>query len=284
MSVTCIARQHIDPNVEFEVSYLKNSVWLEDNGDARVMIHCVIKPSNNSPPFSSLRLVVPENVSDLEDTSRLLLDDEHMKTYPDGDVKYEKRGGTCIICNGGEYDVTNVTFGDVKKIDGFTEILVNLTQPITPPKARGFRIEFNSMRYAKKPIWADTYPCHVKIYGSSIRDLQGLPDNNYSNADIMEIEYGDIWVISQKNKMIVPAGNYDEAKDLGLVPSGYKEWAKEDLEGRHAYRWRINKRDNPSGITLSNTLQSPLLRRITFLAIVLAAVGILVSILVAFIT
>lgn len=283
MSVTCIARLHIDQNVEFEVSYLKNSVWLEDNGDARVMIHCVIKPSDNSPSFSALRLVVPGNVSDLENTSRLLLDDKHMKTYPDGDVKYEKKGGTCIICNGGEYDVTDVTFGDVKKIDGFTEILVNLTQPITPPKARGFRIEFKSKRYAKKLRGTDIYSCRVMIYGS-IRDLLGSSDNYYSNNDIMEIKYGDIWVIFPKNKMIKPAGNSDEAKDLGLVPSGYKEWAKGDLEGRHAYRWRINKCDKTSGITLSNIFQSPLPRWITYLAIVFAVVGILVSILVAFFT
>ena len=283
MSVICIARQHNEPDVEFEISYFKNSVWLEDNGDARVMIHCVIKPSNNSPPFSSLRLVVPENVSDLEDTSRLLLDDEHMKTYPDGDVKYEKRGGTCIICNGGEYDVTNVTFGEVKKIDGFTEILVNLTQSITPPKARGFRIEFKSKRYAKRVRRTDIYRCRVMIY-DNIRDLLGTSPNYYSNNDIMEIKYGDIWVIFPKNKMITPADNSVGDKDLKVAPPCYKEWAKGDLEGRQAYRWRINKCDKTSGITLSNIFQSPLPRWITYLAIVLAVVGILVSILVALFT
>ncbi len=66
MSIVCIARRHEDEKVKFKILYLKESLWLRDNGDARVMIHCVISSSEGSDPFSSLRIVVPGSISELK--------------------------------------------------------------------------------------------------------------------------------------------------------------------------------------------------------------------------
>jgi len=88
MSIVCIARQHDKEDVKFKVSYLKNSVWLRNNGDARVTLHCVIRASEDSAEFQYLRIVVPGRVAGKPKcTNDPLLDVDYMKQYEDDGAK-----------------------------------------------------------------------------------------------------------------------------------------------------------------------------------------------------
>lgn len=282
MSVICIARPYNERDVKFKVSYFKNSIWLRDNGDARVMIHCVLRVLSDSEPFNSLRIVVPGDVTERKCVSSLLLEEEHMSEYED-DAAFEilSKEDSHIKGNGGDYLVTDVAFGDVNAIgDDFTEILVNLTSPVMPERARGFRIEFVSHGYAKKLKKAGSY--YIGLYSTyMIPSLLRL--SNYTDADIVEVEYSDLWVILPRNKIsrsINPAPT-GVADFKSLSPSsGYKEWEIEKgLEGRTAYRWRTGKCDTKSGVSVYGEFSSPPLpNQYTYLAIGLAIISILITI------
>lgn len=287
MSIVCIARRHGEKDVNFKVSYLKNSVWVKDNGDARVMIHCVIRAAEDSAAFNSLRIVVSENVFELtnKNMSSLLLDKRHMEEYEDSGVKFEilSEEDSHIRGNGGEYFVTDVMFGDVNPIGDFSEFLVTLQSSITTEKARGFRIEFVSRGYVKKLKNRELY--YMGVYDTHmVPTLLGLSDN-YTDEDVMEVEYGDLWITSPKNKIsdrtrtsITPA----ETQPFKFLPpssdSGYREWEieKDDLKERIAYRWRVGKCNTTSGFSVHGEFSSPPLSNLyTYTAIVLAVLGII---------
>jgi hypothetical protein len=280
MSVICVARKQNERDVKFKVSYLKNSMWLKDSGDARVMIHCVLNALPDSEPFSSLRIVVPGDVTELKCVSSLLLEGEHMIEYEDDATFKILKEDTHIQGNGGDYFVTDVTFDDVNIIDGdFTEISVNLASPVTPEKARGFRIEFVSHGYVKKFKNVQSY--YVRLYDPVIPII--LRSSNYTGTDIAEVEYSDLWVILPRNKIstsINPAP-IKVADFKSLSPSsGYNEWKIEKgLDGRTAYRWRTGKCDTKSGFSAYGEFSSPPLPHLyTYFAIGLAIIGILITI------
>lgn len=107
--------------------------------------------------------------------------------------------------------------------------------------------------------------------------------SNYTDADIVEVEYSDLWVILPRNKIsrsINPAPT-GVADFKSLSPSsGYKEWGIEKgLEGRTAYRWRTGKCDTKSGVSVYGEFSSPPLpNQYTYLAIGLAIISILITI------
>lgn len=286
MPIVSIARQHDEKDVNFKISYLKNSVWLEDNGDARVMIHCVIRAVENSDPFSSLRIVVTENVlgSTLKSDSKLLKNEANMEEYEDGDVKFEilDEKDSKIRGNGGEYFVTDVTFGDVSTIGNFTGFSVNLQSPITPEKARGFRIEFVSEKYANKLRNIESY--YIGLYDTRIIPTLLRSSDNYAEEDIMEVEYSDLWVVLPRNKrsgVINPIPPTETVDFSAFSTSGYLEWRnkKLHLKERVAYRWRTDKCNHSiSGPSIYGEFSSPPLSKwYTYIAIVLAVIGILIT-------
>ena len=284
MSIVGITRLHEENNVNFKVSYLKNSVWLEDNGDARVKIHCVIRAVGNSDPFSSLRIVVTENVSELKNIGYRLLDKEHMEEYEDGDVKFKilNERESYIQGNGGDYFVTDVTFGDVNPIEKFTEIPVTLKSSITPEKARGFIIEFVSEGYANKLRNIESY--YIGLYDTNIMPTL-LRSSDYSEEDIMEVEYSDLWVVLPRNKrsgVINPIPPTQAVDFSAYSPSSYLEWRnkKLHLKERVAYRWRTDKCNRSmSGPSIYGEFSSPPLSKwYTYIAIVLATIGLITTI------
>lgn len=287
MSVICIARQHDEQDVKFEVSYLKNSVWLRNNGDARVTLQCVIRAVKDSAPFSSLRIIVPENVTKLQDISGSLLDENFMKIHED-DANFEilSKEDYQVRGNGGEYFVTEITsFTNIKTIENYTEFSVNLKQPVTPQKARGFRIEYIS-QYAKK--LKNTFLYNIEIYNNNT--LHSLQDHNKNcpDSDIMEVDYGDIWIVLPKNVVsgVLSRNPTEHVALKNLSKRGYsREWRIEKkFAERIAYRWRINRRNIKSGAGVDGDYSLPSLPNwYTYLAIVLAVIGVLASILLNFV-
>lgn len=285
MSIVCIARQYNMEEVKFKVSYLKNSVWLRNNGDARVTLHCVIRAYEDSAEFKNLRIVVPGGVAAKPKcTNDPLLDKDYMREYEDDEAKLEiNKDKSYIRNNGGDYFLTDVAVGDVNKINKkFTEFIVKLEQPVTPKKARGFRIEFISKQYAKKE--QRVYKYQIGLY-HLIKQLQGL-SNNYHDSDIVGVEYSDIWVIlpsgMEAEKISSNIGGYKENLNLEHSTGRYVDEINKykKLEGKEAYRWRINKRNiPPKGVTISGKFSSPPLSKWwAYLAIVLTVIGILITI------
>lgn len=283
MSVICIARQHNEKDVKFVVSYLKESVWLRNNGDARVTLHCVIRAAKDSAPFSALRIIVPENVANFKDISSTLFEEDFMRIYED-EANFEilSKDDRHVRGNGGEYYVTDALVNNIKPIENYTEFSVKLTQPVTPLKARGFRIEYISHQYAKGK---NTFLYNIEIYNRNTLHSLQAHHKDCTDIDIMDIEYGDLWVVLPRNAVcgpIISSSNLTEHIELkNLSKKVYsREWGIENnFAERIAYRWRISKCDINSGCGADSSYSPPRLPNwYTYLAIVLSVLGILLSI------
>ena len=256
------------------------------------MLHCVIRAVGKSSPFNSLRIVVPENVTEPVDRSDSLLDEEYMKIYED-DKKFEilNEEKRHVRGNGEDYFVAEIaSFADIKANENYTEFSVNLKQPVMQQpeqRARGFKIEYISNQYARK--LKNTFSYTIEVYNNdTLRSYQSR--NVYcTDLDIMEAKYGDLWIVLPKNMV----SEKSEPSPTGSIEIGNlaKEAFSEELdrekdwEGREAYRWRIQKKcDINSGKSVGGYYSKPLpLHRYTYLAIVLGVIGILATILIYFV-
>jgi len=243
MSISAICRAQSDSTAAFEVAYLKNSVWIERNDGARLMIHCVIMPSKNTAPFSSLRIIVPHDVHDLRNMTHLLLDPIHMASYEDEcDTVSVNDSDKSVTGNGGTYFPTDVTFStrpiEVSDSNPFTEIIINLVRPVYDGCPRGFRIEYNTNNYVREKT-KNIFSFHASMYQSAdIHCLMMMPE--YKN-DIVDVAYGDLWVVLPEGRTVMLLKPDPlEIEDFSVrSESGYKEFGlTRDLRRKVAFRWR----------------------------------------------
>ncbi len=282
MPVAAICRLQEDKKVNFNISYLKTSVWLKKNNDARIVIHCVVRSREGSSPFSALRIIVPHKVSELCNMTYLLLDPDHMMHYED---EYDKpivdTENKSVTGNGGIYFPTDVTF-DVKEImDGetiLTEIVVNFKQSVTVQSPRGFRIEYKTPNYIKERT-RGVFSFHESVCQAP--NIKALMMRSEYKEDIVEVEYGDIWIVTPEDRtctMLTPSPK--EIEEFSVRPkAGYKEYKLEkNLKKMVAFRWRYKGPCPPKlGPTIYGELKKTIPDWVTWTALIIGLIALLLT-------